>query len=67
MFILLSMLAACVPQEDYQLLQEENARLLARIGRLDAIVERERQQVIDLRTDLQPLLFHDGTFSFEAI
>ncbi len=56
MFILLSMLAACVPQEDYQLLQEENARLLARIGRLDAIVERERQQVIDLRTDLQPLV-----------
>lgn len=56
MLALFLMLNACVPQEEYQALQEENARLLMRVERLDAIVEKERQQVKDLREDLKPLI-----------
>ncbi len=56
MLALFLMLNACVPQEEYQALQEENARLLMRVEKLDAIVEKERQQVKDLREDLKPLV-----------
>ena len=56
MLVLLAMLTACVPQEDMQALQEENARLLMRVSKLDAIVEKERQQVKDLQADLAPLV-----------
>ena len=49
-------LAGCVPQEDYQALQEENAKLLARVQKLDSILEKEKAQVADLQKDLKPLV-----------
>lgn len=56
MFALFMMLNACVSMEEFQALQEENARLTMRVERLDAIVEKEREQVKDLREDLKPLV-----------
>lgn len=56
MLVLLAMLAGCVSEEELRALQEENARLTARVARLDAIVDKEREAVRELREDLKPLI-----------
>jgi chemotaxis protein MotB len=56
MLIFLAMMAGCISEEEFRSLQEENARLTARVARLDAIVEKEREAVKQLREDLKPLI-----------
>lgn len=56
MLVFLAMMAACVSEEEFRALQEENARLTARVARLDAIVDKEREAVRELREDLKPLI-----------
>ncbi|MSQ01214.1 MAG: hypothetical protein EXR71_04870 [Myxococcales bacterium] len=56
MSFVFALFLACVSQEEFQTLQQENARLIARVGRLDAIVEKERNTVRELKEDLKPLV-----------
>jgi chemotaxis protein MotB len=55
MLAIFAFLVGCVSEEELRALQEENARLTARVARLDAIVEKERETVRQLREDLKPL------------
>lgn len=65
MLIFLALMAACIPEEEFRALQEENARLTARVARLDAIVDKEREAVKELRQDLKPLI-ERGVISIEV-
>lgn len=56
MLSIVAFLIGCASQEELQSLQEENARLTARVARLDAIVDKERETVRELREDLKPLV-----------
>ncbi len=56
MSFVFALILACISQEEFQALQEENARLVARVTRLDAIVEKERTTVRELKEDLKPLV-----------
>ncbi len=56
MSFVFALILACVSQEEFQTLQEENARLVARVTRLDAIVDKERATVRELKEDLKPLV-----------
>lgn len=56
MLSVLAFLIGCASQEELQSLQEQNARLTARVARMDAILDKERETIRELREDLKPLV-----------
>lgn len=56
MLLILTLLTACVSQADYDAVVAENAKMSARLEKIDARMEKQMQDVRDLQADLKPLI-----------
>lgn len=63
---LFAALQGCVAMSQYEKVQKENARLHERVEKLDARIDRQVQQIKDLKADLAPLI-ERGVVTLEVV